>query len=192
MPAPRPAVRAAALLAAAIVPLAGCASTASSATPTTAAPGTGAATSGSAGPTAVAPSATFDGVTVTGPLGSAPVFTIGDTTMNTSSLQVSDVVVGTGAEATATSVVTVQYAGRSAKTKRPVDSSWDRGKPFTYDPSKIAFKAFTEGVPGMKVGGRRIVVVPGALAFGPTPPASTGLGPNETLVYVIDLVKVGS
>jgi len=192
MPALRPAAaRAAAALALAAVPLAGCASTASGGASSPAASSASSSAPATGGPTASA-SATFDGVTVTGPLDRAPVFTIGDQTQTTSSLQVSDVVVGTGATASATSVVTVQYAARSAKTKRPFDSSWDRGTAFTYDPAKIAFKAFTEGVPGMKAGGRRIVVVPGALAFGPTPPASTGLGPDETLVYVVDLVRVGS
>lgn len=131
-------------------------------------------------------------MTVTGELHTAPVVLIGDSTQQTSSLQYKDLVVGTGPAATATDPVTVDYVAKSAKTKRPVDSSYDRGAPFSYDPAKIAFKAFREGVPGMKVGGRRLVIVPGSLAYGATPPASTGLGPNETLVFVIDLVSIDS
>jgi peptidylprolyl isomerase len=100
------------------------------------------------------------------------------------------VILGSGAAASATDKVTVRYIARSAKTKRTFDSSWARGKDFSYDPAKIAFKGFTEGVPGMKVGGRRIVIVPGPLAYGSTPPPSLGLGPNETLVFVIDLVSI--
>jgi len=132
----------------------------------------------------------FNGVLVSGALGSEPTFTIGDTTQGTSSLQIQDVVVGTGPAATPADKVTVQYVARSAKTKKPFDSSWERGKTYSYDPTTIAFKAFTEGVPGMKVGGRRLVIVPGPLAYGPTPPPSLRLGANETLVFVIDLVSI--
>jgi len=66
----------------------------------------------------------------------------------------------------------------------------DPANAYSYDPAKVVFKAFTEGVVGMRVGGRRIVIVPGALAFGVNPPASFGLRPNEDLVYVIDLVSI--
>jgi peptidylprolyl isomerase len=149
----------------------------------------GAASSSSA--VAASASATaFHGVLVTGAMGSEPSFTMGDVTQGTSSLQIQDIVVGTGPAATATDKVTVQYLARSAKTKKPFDSSWARGKPFSYDPAKVGFKAFTEGVPGMKVGGRRLVIVPGPLAYGPTPPPSLHLGANETLVFVIDLVSI--
>ena len=149
-------------------------------------------TASGTGPSASISGTQFDGVSVSGALGSPPELLVGDDTQQTSNLQYKDVVVGTGATATATSKVTVNYVAKSAKTKRPYDSSWDRGKAFSYDPTKITFKAFTEGVPGMKVGGRRIVVVPGPLAYGANPPSWSGLGPNETLVFVIDLVSVDS
>lgn len=125
-------------------------------------------------------------------MGERPTVTIGDSTQETASIQVDDVVAGKGPAATAADKVTVEYVGRSAKTKRTFDSSWERGSAFSYDPARIAFKAFTEGVPGMRVGGRRIVVVPASLAFGASPPASTGLGANETLVFVIDLISIDS
>jgi peptidylprolyl isomerase len=154
----------------------GCSGQASSSSPTSA---------------SATPSATpFNGVSVAGALGTAPTFTIADTTQGTSSLQIQDIVIGTGPAATPTDKVTVQYVARSAKTKKTFDSSWARGKPYSYDPKAIAFKAFTEGVPGMKTGGRRLVIVPGPLAYGPTPPPSLRLGANETLVFVIDLVSI--
>jgi len=106
------------------------------------------------------------------------------------SLVTYDVVEGTGPAATSTSKVSVQYVGRSARTKRGFDSSWDRGKPFDFVPSRVTFVAFSQGVLGMRAGGRRLVVVPGKLAFGASPPASSDLGPDETLVFVIDLVSV--
>jgi peptidylprolyl isomerase len=131
----------------------------------------------------------YDGVTVKGDVGREPAFLIGDETQQTSSIQVRDVVVGTGAAATATGKVTVDYAARGARSKRTFDSSWLRGKPFSFVPSKIAFKAFSSGVPGMRVGGRRLVIVPGPLAFGGSPPSGSGLAANETVVFVIDLVS---
>jgi peptidylprolyl isomerase len=132
----------------------------------------------------------YDGVTVNGDVGREPAFLIGDETQQTSSIQVRDVVVGTGATATATGHVTVEYAARGARSKRTFDSSWLRGKPFSFVPSKIAFSAFSSGVPGMRVGGRRLVIVPGPLAFAGKPPAGSGLAANETVVFVIDLVSV--
>ena len=132
----------------------------------------------------------YDGVTVDGVVGREPEFLIGDETQQTSSIQVRDVVVGTGATATAAGHVTVEYSARGARGKRTFDSSWLRGKPFTFVPSKIAFSAFSSGVPGMRVGGRRLVIVPGSLAFAGKPPAGSGLAANETVVFVIDLVSV--
>jgi peptidylprolyl isomerase len=133
----------------------------------------------------------FAGVSVSGSTQEKPTFLIGDETQSTASFTVYDVVEGSGTQATKTDKVTVNYVGRSAKTKRQFDSSWDRGTPYVADLPKLTFAAFTQGVPGMRPGGRRLVVVPGPLAFGATPPQGSGLGPNETLVYVIDLVSVG-
>ena len=133
----------------------------------------------------------FDGTRVSGPVGHEPQLLIGDTTQSTSSIQYKDIVVGTGPVASPTdSSVTVMYVARSAKTKRPFDSSWLRGKPFTYDQAKIGFKGFSEGVPGMRVGGRRVVIIPGPLAYGTNPNPDLNIGPNETQVFVIDLLAV--
>jgi peptidylprolyl isomerase len=147
---------------------------------------------GTPAPTSASPSdLTFDGVSVkAGSLGTVPTFLIGDSTQQTSSLQIKDVIEGDGPVAGPTDKATVQYVARSAKTKRQVDSSWDRGQAFSYDPAQITFKAFSEGVPGMRVGGRRLVIVPGPLAFGANPPQGSGVGPDETLVFVIDLLAV--
>lgn len=136
--------------------------------------------------------ADFDGVLVTGAVGTPPAVQIGDGTQSTASFEYEDLVPGHGPAATATDRVTVEYVARSAKTKRLFDSSYARGKPFTYDPAKLGFSAFTQGVPGMKAGGRRVVIVPGPLAYGAAPPGWSGLGPNETLVFVIDLVSIDS
>jgi peptidylprolyl isomerase len=101
-----------------------------------------------------------------------------------------DLKVGTGAEAKPGSTVNVQYVGVSALNGRQFDASWDRGQPFSFQlGSGQVIPGWDEGVAGMKVGGRRELVIPPKLAYGPqgSPPA---IGPNETLVFVIDLVGV--
>ena len=144
---------------------------------------------GTAGTASPGPSATsFRGVSVQGEPGREPKVFIGDEAAATSSIQIQDVIAGTGPVAGPASPVTVQYVARGARTKRTFDSSWDRGSAYSYDPRQLSFAAFVDGVPGMKVGGRRIVIVPGPLAFGAQPPAGSGLQPNETVVFVIDLV----
>jgi peptidylprolyl isomerase len=129
-------------------------------------------------------------VTVSGPLGAKPAVLIGDETQGSTAFTTSDVITGTGPEAKAGSKVSVEYVARSAITKRQFDSSWDRGKPFEFVPDTQAFAAFKDGVAGMRVGGRRLVIVPGAQAFGASPPPGSGIRPGETLVFVIDLLAV--
>ena len=105
-------------------------------------------------------------------------------------LVVKDIKEGTGAEATAGSNVTVQYVGTSFKNGRQFDASWDRGEPFSFQlGAGSVIPGWDQGVEGMKVGGRRQLVIPPDLAYGPqgSPPA---IGPNETLVFVVDLVSV--
>ena len=105
-------------------------------------------------------------------------------------LVVKDIKEGTGAEAKAGSNVTVQYVGTSFKNGRQFDASWDRGEPFSFQlGAGSVIPGWDQGVQGMKVGGRRQLVIPPDLAYGPqgSPPA---IGPNETLVFVVDLVSV--
>jgi peptidylprolyl isomerase len=101
-----------------------------------------------------------------------------------------DLKVGTGPEATAGKTVNVQYVGVSALNGRQFDASWDRGQPFSFQlGSQQVIPGWDQGVEGMKVGGRRELVIPPKLAYGKqgSPPA---IGPNETLVFVIDLLGV--
>jgi peptidylprolyl isomerase len=106
-------------------------------------------------------------------------------------LQASDVVVGTGAEAKDGDKVSVQYEGTLFDTGKQFDASWDRGKKpfeFTIGQGQV-IAGWDQGVPGMKVGGRRVLVIPADLAYGaagspPTIPA------NAPLVFVVDLKKV--
>jgi peptidylprolyl isomerase len=119
--------------------------------------------------------------TVTVPSGNPP-----------TTLQKQDLIVGNGAEAITGKKVTVQYVGVAFSTKKQFDASWDRGTPFPFTlGAGDVIKGWDEGVPGMKVGGRRQLVIPPDLAYGPNgyPPV---IGPNETLVFVVDLVSAQS
>ena len=107
-------------------------------------------------------------------------------------LQKKDIKDGTGAEATTGQKVSVQYVGVSYSTKKQFDASWDNpgAKPFNFTlGAGNVIQGWDEGVPGMKVGGRRHLVIPPALAYGPAgyPPV---IAPNETLVFVVDLVAI--
>jgi peptidylprolyl isomerase len=103
-------------------------------------------------------------------------------------LQSKDIAVGTGAEAANGQKVSVQYVGVSYSTKKQFDASWDRGSPFKFTlGAGDVIQGWDQGVVGMKAGGRRHLVIPPDLAYGPGgyPPVIAG---NETLVFVIDLV----
>jgi peptidylprolyl isomerase len=105
-------------------------------------------------------------------------------------LQVTDLRVGSGAEATAGKTVTVQYVGVAWSTRKQFDASWDRGQPFTFQlGGGNVIAGWDRGVVGMRVGGRRQLIIPPDLGYGAQgyPP---DIGPNETLVFVIDLVSV--
>jgi peptidylprolyl isomerase len=106
-------------------------------------------------------------------------------------LQGSDVVTGTGTVARTGDKVTVQYVGQLFANGKEFDTSWKKGRTpfqFTIGQGQV-IQGWDQGVPGMKVGGRRVLVIPADLAYGsagspPTIPA------NAPLVFVIDLKKV--
>jgi peptidylprolyl isomerase len=108
-------------------------------------------------------------------------------------LVVKDIVKGTGKTAGAGDSVSVQYVGVSFSDGKQFDASWDRGgQPFTFQlGAQQVIPGWDQGVAGMKAGGRRELVIPPALGYGEqgAPPAIAG---NETLVFVVDLEKVGS
>ncbi len=105
-------------------------------------------------------------------------------------LEVEDLAQGTGAEAQAGSQLTVQYVGVSFKSGKQFDASWDNGQPFPFQlGAGMVIPGWDQGLVGMKVGGRRKLTIPPELAYGPA--GSGPIGPNETLVFVIDLLEVG-
>jgi len=101
-----------------------------------------------------------------------------------------DLVVGTGAEATAGKTVEVHYVGVAWSTKKQFDASWDRGETFDFPLGKgRVIRGWDEGVAGMRVGGRRRLTIPPAMGYGARG-AGGAIGPNETLVFVVDLLAV--
>jgi peptidylprolyl isomerase len=100
-----------------------------------------------------------------------------------------ELIPGTGAEAKAGDKVTVQYVGVGYKSGTEFDSSWSRNEPLLFPLGKgKVIKGWDQGVEGMKVGGRRELIIPPNLAYGS---AGSGIiAPNATLVFVIDLLAV--
>jgi peptidylprolyl isomerase len=103
-------------------------------------------------------------------------------------LVVTDLVVGDGAEAEAGAQVLVHYVGVDFETGEEFDSSWARGEPIRF-PLRGLIQGWQDGIPGMRVGGRRQLVTPPDLAYGPAGGGHRLSG--RTLVFVIDLVDVG-
>lgn len=106
-------------------------------------------------------------------------------------LQVLDIEVGDGQEAKAGDRVEVHYVGVSWSTGEQFDASWDRDQTFRFKlGAGQVIPGWDQGVAGMKVGGRRRLTIPPALGYG-----SAGAGgvikPNETLIFVVDLLGVG-
>ncbi len=105
-------------------------------------------------------------------------------------LELEDIVVGEGDEATSGTIVEVHYVGVSWKSGKQFDASWDRGDTFKFGLGKgQVIRGWDEGVAGMKVGGRRRITIPPDLAYGKRG-AGGVIGPDETLVFVVDLVGV--
>jgi peptidylprolyl isomerase len=105
-------------------------------------------------------------------------------------LAIEDLVVGTGPEATAGKVVDVHYVGVGWSTQKQFDASWDRGGTFSFPLGQgRVIKGWDQGVAGMKVGGRRRLTIPARLGYGDRG-AGADIKPGETLVFVVDLVKV--
>lgn len=101
-----------------------------------------------------------------------------------------DLVVGDGEEVPAGATVSAQYVGVAQSTGTQFDASWDNGgKPIDFSLDGV-IPGWTQGIPGMKVGGRRLLVIPGDLAYGPAGQQQAGIGPNETLVFIVDITAI--
>ena len=105
-------------------------------------------------------------------------------------LGVDDLVVGDGEEATAGRKVTVHYVGVAFRSGEEFDASWNRGQPFEFRLGKgRVIPGWDQGVQGMRVGGRRRLTIPSAMAYGARG-AGGVIAPHEPLVFVVDLLAV--
>ena len=114
--------------------------------------------------------------TITPPTGAAP-----------TTLQTQDLIVGTGTEVLPTSTLTVHYTLMTWSNGSLVESSWNGGQPATFPLSGV-IAGWQEGLPGAKAGGRRLLVIPADKGYGPN--GSGPIGPNETLIFVVDIIAV--
>jgi peptidylprolyl isomerase len=105
-------------------------------------------------------------------------------------LQITDITVGDGAEAKKGSKVSVHYVGVAFSTGEEFDASWNRGEPFSFKLGKgQVIAGWDEGVQGMRVGGRRRLAIPSAMAYGARG-AGGVIKPHEPLIFVVDLLSV--
>ncbi len=105
-------------------------------------------------------------------------------------LDIEELEVGSGTEAVAGANVTVHYVGVSWSTGDEFDASWNRGDPFSFPLGRgHVIAGWDQGVAGMKVGGRRRLTIPPSLGYGASG-AGGVIKPNETLVFVVDLLEV--
>jgi peptidylprolyl isomerase len=145
--------------------------------------------------------ATFRGLTVTGALDlkKAPKVT-GKSPIDPKTVECEDLVVGKGAPATTASTVTVQYVGVVYKTGKVFQSSWTTkgaAPSFPLAPGSV-IDGFSQGIVGagpvapMRAGGRRVIIMPAAEAYGANPQAGSGIPANAALVFIVDLTKVAA
>lgn len=180
---------AAGALGAAALTLAGCSSTRS--------PGTAPSTVSSPAPFIAPAQVSFNGITLAGAadLTAKPQVTARSATAP-AGLLVTDVVTGTGPAATPDSTVTVQYVGLRYADGKQFDASWDHGGAVSFplrQATPAGFRQGIGGVPGtgpMKVGGRRIMILPAALGYGRVGTPDGSIPPNAPIVFVVDLVAV--
>ena len=129
----------------------------------------------------------FGSVNVNVGTSGVPTVTIGPDAQPATTLEIDDLVEGTGPAVKAGDTLTVNYCGVGMTSRQMFDSSWSRGEPISF-PLDGLIQGWIDGLPGMKVGGQRLLVIPGALGYGPQGQGS--ILPDETLVFVIELVSI--
>jgi peptidylprolyl isomerase len=119
----------------------------------------------------------------------APAITVATDAQPATQLQVADMKPGSGPAVKAGDTLTVNYCGVGLGGKTLFDSSYSRGTPATF-PLDGVIAGWQQGMVGMQVGGTRLLVIPGALAYGANPPQGSGIGPNETLIFIVELQSI--
>jgi FKBP-type peptidyl-prolyl cis-trans isomerase len=101
-------------------------------------------------------------------------------------LTTKDIIVGTGAEVLPTSTLTVHYTLMAWSSGKIIESSWT-SQPATFPLAQVV-EGWQKGLPGAKVGGRRLLILPPAMGYGAA--GSGPIGPNETLIFTVDIIGV--
>jgi peptidylprolyl isomerase len=127
-------------------------------------------------------------VAVAGSREQAPLIGIAAAASPATELITVDLIEGAGTAVAPGDEVTVAYCGVGLASRTIFDSSWARGDTITF-PLAGVIAGWQEGMPGMKPGGRRLLVIPADLAYGDTPPPGSGIEAGETLVFVVDLAQ---
>lgn len=127
-------------------------------------------------------------VAVTSAAGVAPIVGIESAAGSVSQLVAVDIAEGAGDPVQAGAEVTVEYCGIGMTSKSIFDSSWARGSSITF-PLAGVIAGWQEGLPGMKPGGRRLLIIPANMAYGDNPPAGSGIAAGESLLFVVDLIS---
>lgn len=148
-----------------------------------------AASAASTSATTSAQEVTLGGAVISGELGVEPKVSMDTSTAAATELEIKDISQGSGAVVTADSTVTAHYVGYGAATGMKFDASWSRGEPATFPLSGVIV-GWQEGLQGMKVGGRRALLIPADKGYADTPPPGSGIEAGETLLFVVDLVEV--
>jgi FKBP-type peptidyl-prolyl cis-trans isomerase len=112
------------------------------------------------------------------------------TTQPQAQLQSTDIKVGDGQEVKSGDTITADYTGAVMSTGQVFDASSKHGGPATFSLSQV-IAGWSQGVPGMKVGGTRRLLIPASLAYGPNPPQGSGIPANADLVFDITVTKIG-
>ncbi len=170
------------VLAVSTLGLTACGSSSSSPTTTTS------PTTATAAPVATVP---VQNPSAAGTFGTKPTITVPPGSPPTQ-LESTDLIVGTGPAAKAGDHLTAQYVLATYSTGREIQASWgSQPFPFVLDANNV-IPGWVAGIVGMKAGGRRELVIPPSLGYGPNiPPGSSGIAANDTLVFIVDLTKIG-
>ena len=183
--------------------LSGCSSSSTTEAITSSAPATDAASApyattdcASAQPPVPAQSVPMEGQEIGGvvvqldPAG-VPTVTVSATAAAATELGSLDLVTGEGAPVELGANVEVNYCGIGLSSRTMFDSSWARGAPasFPLNPGGL-IQGWIDGLPGMKVGGERLLLIPGSLGYGATPPQGSGIEPDETLIFIVQVTAV--
>lgn len=105
-------------------------------------------------------------------------------------LLIEEIIVGDGAEAQVGQTAVVHYVGVGVTSGEEFDASWNRGEPFSFPlGAGYVIKGWDQGVVGMKIGGRRRLVIPASLGYG-AQGAGGVIAPGETLIFVVDLLEL--